>query len=62
MPRCLDLPKFPCMSCNKLSFRRDCVILDSCLKPITRKIGKDYWNTLTVTLALMMGCLMAIFV
>ena len=33
--RCLELPEFPCMSCNKLCFRRECIKLDRCLKPVT---------------------------
>ena len=32
--RCIDLPEFPCMSCNKLSFRRECVKIDCCMKPV----------------------------
>ena len=32
--RCIDLPEFPCMSCNKLCFRRECVKIDCCMKPV----------------------------
>ena len=33
--RRLELPEFPCMSCNKFCFRRECIKLDHCLKPVT---------------------------
>ena len=40
--RMLDLPVFPCMSCNKLCFRRECVKLESCGKPVTG----EHWQRL----------------
>ena len=32
--RCLDCAEFPCMSCNKLCFKRECVLLERCRAPI----------------------------
>ena len=33
--RCLELAEFPCMSCNKLCFKRECVLLERCRIPVT---------------------------
>ena len=40
--RCLECAEFPCMSCNKLCFKRECVLLERCRLPITG----NAWNLL----------------
>ena len=33
--KCSELAEFPCMSCNKLCFKRECVLLECCKLPVT---------------------------
>ena len=40
--RCLECAEFPCMSCNKLCFKHECVLLEWCRLPITG----NAWNLL----------------
>ena len=40
--RCSECAEFPCMSCNKLCFKRECVLLERCRLPITG----NAWNLL----------------
>ena len=39
---CLELAEFPCMSCNKLCFKRECVLLERYKIPVTG----NAWNLL----------------
>ena len=40
--RCSECAEFPCMSCNKLCFKHECVLLERCRIPITG----NAWNLL----------------
>ena len=40
--RCSEWAEFPCMSCNKLCYKRECVLLERCRVPITG----NAWNLL----------------
>ena len=39
--RCSELAEFPCLSCTKLCFKRECVFLDRCKQPVTG----NAWNS-----------------
>jgi len=40
--RCLDLPEYPCMSCTKLCFRRERVLLESCNRPVNGPVWETF--------------------
>ena len=37
---CSEWAEYPCMSCNKLCFRRECVLLERCRLPVSG----NAWN------------------
>ena len=39
--RCSEWAEFPCLSCTKLCFKRECVFLDRCKQPVTG----NAWNS-----------------
>ena len=39
---CSEFAEFPCMSCNKLCFKRECVLLERCRIPVTGRLFTEY--------------------
>ena len=46
--RCSKFAEFPCMSCNKLCFKRECVLLERCRIPVTGNPWKLFTEYLDV--------------
>ena len=46
--RCSEFAEFPCMSCNKLCFKRECVLLERCRIPVTGNAWKFFTEYLDV--------------